>query len=145
MNPHPDFPRLTPNNHRDTSPRDARYNCIAWAAEDTEHWWQPGRYWQPADWPLDETGIGALEAAFRTLGYESCEHDTTEPGFNKVAFYAAAGYSYFTHAARQLPSGKWTSKLGKSIDIEHDTPDAVAGGVYGELVQFMKRADKATA
>ena len=26
-----------------------------------------------------------------------------------------------THAARQLPSGKWTSKLGDADDIEHNT------------------------
>jgi len=39
-----------------------------------------------------------------------------------------------------LPSGKWTSKLGRLEDIEHDTPDDVAGGVYGEVAGFMKRA-----
>jgi hypothetical protein len=44
------------------------------------------------------------------------------------------------HASRQLPSAKWTSKLGGSEDIEHDTPDDVAGGIYGEVVQIMKRA-----
>ena len=46
----------------------------------------------------------------------------------------------YTHAARQLLSGKWTSKLGKSVDIEHDTTDVVARGLYGEVVQIMKRA-----
>jgi hypothetical protein len=58
-------------------------------------------------------------------------------GFEKVALF---GYSlYYTHAARQLPNGKWTSKLGKAEDIEHDIPDDVAGGVYGGVVQIMKR------
>jgi hypothetical protein len=38
-----------------------------------------------------------------------------------------------------LPNGKWTSKLGRDVDIEHDTADDVAGGVYGEVVQIMKR------
>ena len=37
------------------------------------------------------------------------------------------------------PAG-WTSKLGKSEDIEHDTPDVVAGGVYGEVDEFLKRS-----
>jgi hypothetical protein len=32
-----DFPRLTPHNHRITSPATAMYNCVAWAAEDAEH------------------------------------------------------------------------------------------------------------
>ena len=44
-----------------------------------------------------------------------------------------------THAARQLPNGKWTSKLGKAEDVEHESPEDVAGGVYGEVVQFMRR------
>jgi hypothetical protein len=140
MNPHPDFPRLTASNHRDTSPFDHRYNCVAWAAEDTEHWWQPGSYWNVPDWPANDYGVGALERAFAALGYQDCGMDgSLEPGFIKVALFASAGFVY-THAARQLPSGKWTSKLGKSVDIEHDTPDVVAGGLYGEVVQFMKRA-----
>ena len=45
-----------------------------------------------------------------------------------------------THAARQLPNGWWTSKLGPSFDIEHATPEAVAGGVYGDPVLFLSRA-----
>jgi hypothetical protein len=45
----------------------------------------------------------------------------------------------YTHAARQLPDGQWTSKLGKYVDIEHSAPEDVAGGVYGEVMQFMKR------
>ena len=142
MDPHPDFPRLTYTNHRDTSPVDRRYNCIAWSFEDTEHWWQPGIYWQPADWSVNDYGIGALERAFLLAGYADCGGDTTlETGYLKVALYASAGFVY-THAARQLPTGKWTSKLGKSIDIEHDAPDVVAGGLYGEVMQIMKRAVK---
>jgi len=77
-----DFPRLTPRNHRVTSPATAEYNCIAWAAEDVEHWWQPGKYWLPADWPENDFGLAALEQAFRALGYESCGMDVSlEPGF----------------------------------------------------------------
>ena len=103
MDAHPDFPRLTPENHRDTSPRDHRYNCIAWAAGDTEHWWQPGVYWQPAEWPRTDFSLGALEHAFRLMGYEDCPDGSLEAGFLKVALYAEAGFLY-THAARQLAS-----------------------------------------
>ena len=60
-----------------------------------------------------------------------------EQGFEKVALYGTA--LEYSHAARQLPSGKWSSKLGKDVDIEHDTPNDVAGGVYGEVMQIMKR------
>lgn len=132
------FPRLSPENHRETSPESRAYNCIAWAAEDSSRWWQPGIYWLPMDWPADDFGIGALEGVFRALGYEDCGLDADwEPGSVKVALYGS-GFLY-THAARQLPTGKWTSKLGKGIDIEHDTPDVVAGGLYGDVMQILRR------
>lgn len=135
-----EFPRLTANNHRVTSPATPTYNCIAWAAEDTDHWWQPGKYWQPPDWPEDDVGLGALEHAFIALHYKNCEmDDSLEPGFEKVALYGI-GSAYYSHAARQLHSGKWTSKLGKCEDIEHDTPDDVARGLYGEVMEIMKRS-----
>jgi hypothetical protein len=133
----PAFPRLTSANHRVTSPSTTDYNCVAWAAADTTHWWQPGRFW-PTEVAADEFGIGALESAFRALGYEPCESGGVEPGMEKVALYAESGLLY-THAARQLPTGQWTSKLGGAEDIEHDTPDDIAGGLYGEVVQFMCR------
>ena len=120
MNSSVDFPALTPSNHRETSPANVRYNCIAWAAEDTSRWWQPGIYW-PLEWPRIDCGIGALEALFRSLGYEDCDDASVEPEYMKVALYGAGGFVY-THAARQLPTGKWTSKLGKMQDIEHDSP-----------------------
>lgn len=138
MMPSVHFPRLTSANHRETSPATPLYNCVAWAAEDTAHWWQPGIYWRPDHWPASDCGLGALEAAFVSLGYDDCSMDDIfESGFAKVALYGA-GFLY-THAARQLPTGRWTSKLGKGIDIEHDSPDVVAGGLYGEVMQVMKR------
>jgi hypothetical protein len=131
------FPRLTQSSYRSTSPSDLRYNCVAWAAEDSQHWWQPGFYW-PVPASRDDVGIDALEKAFQSLGYEPCLDESLEPGFEKVALY---GFGFFyTHAARQLANGKWTSKLGKAEDIEHDCPDDVAGGLYGEVVQYMRRA-----
>jgi hypothetical protein len=133
----PDFPRLTPQNHRITSPASIDYNCIAWSSGDTANWWQPGVFWPVHPHP-DEYGIGVLEQAFQALGYADCGMDATlEPGFEKVALYGQS--LYYTHASRQLPNGKWTSKLGKAEDIEHDTPDDVAGGEYGEVVEIMKR------
>jgi hypothetical protein len=139
----PAFPRLTPANHRVTSPATTDYNCIAWAAGDTGHWWEPGRFW-PLPVGRDEFGVGALETAFRSLGFEPCDSGGLEPRFEKVALYAESGLLY-THAARQLATGVWTSKLGGAVDIEHDTPDDVAGGVYGEIVQFMKRPIRSPA
>jgi hypothetical protein len=132
-----DFPRLTPNNHRVTSPPSADYNCIAWAREEVERWWQPGVYW-PVATPLGDYSDAVLEQMFLSLGFENCGLDASaESGFEKVALYAEG--VFYTHAARQLPTGKWTSKLGKEDDVEHDTPDDVAGGVYGALYRVMRR------
>jgi hypothetical protein len=132
-----DFPRLTATNHRVMSPPTPDSNCIAWSAGDTEHWWQPGIFW-PVPTPADDFGIAALEQVFKSLGYEDCSpNEQLEPGHEKVALYGST--EYYTHAARQIASGKWTSKLGKAEDIEHDTPDDVAGGVYGGVVEIMRR------
>lgn len=130
----PDFPRLTPDNHRVTSPPTTDYNCIAWAAGDTDRWWEPGVHW-----PVAATGYGpdALEAALVALGFEPCPDGNPEPGWEKVALYAAGAFG--THAARQLSGGTWTSKLGRQEDIEHDTAEALAGGVYGEVFRYLKR------
>lgn len=132
------FPRLSPANHRVTSEATPRYNCIAWSVGDSNRWWQPGEYWRPADWPRNDCGIGALERLFLSFGYVDC-HDNFdfEPGYEKVALYGA-GFLY-THAARQLSTGKWTSKLGKDVDIEHDSPNDLAGRIYGDVIQVMKR------
>jgi hypothetical protein len=132
-----EFPRLHQGNHRVTSPASAEYNCVAWSAGDQQRWWQPGMYW-PVSVPPNEYGIAALEAAFRWLGFEECSSDELETGTEKVALYGSS--LFYTHAARQLPNAKWTSKLGRAEDIEHDSPDDVAGGIYGEVVQFMKRS-----
>jgi hypothetical protein len=133
---HFNFPRLTAQNHRVTSPEDREYNCVAWAAQDTTRWWQPGVYW-PGECAQDDYGITALEQAFRSLGYTECVEGSPELGFEKVALYGSG--LLYTHAARQLPEGKWTSKLRRDVDIEHDTPEDVAGGLHGEVVTYMKR------
>jgi hypothetical protein len=130
------FPRLTADNHRVTSPAAISYNCIAWALSDTKNWWQPGLHWPFPSHALDDT-IEELKRVFETFGYQECPNGDLEQGFEKVVLYALSGG--YTHAARQLSQGAWTSKLGNDDDIEHDTPDAVAGGIYGEIALFMKR------
>jgi hypothetical protein len=135
-----DFPRLTSINHRITSSATADYNCIAWSVGDVEHWWQPGVYW-PGEPEFDDYGIGVLVQAFVTLGFSECNDGRLEQMCEKVALFGSS--AFYTHVARQLPNGKWTSKLGRAEDIEHDSPDDVAGGLYGEVVQFMKRTSPA--
>ncbi len=137
MNSSAEFPRLTPSNHRITSPPTSAYNCIAWAASDIANWWQPGVFW-PIAQPKEDFSVEALVAVFESRGFEECADGSFEVGFEKLAFYEAS--LFYTHAARQLATGRWTSKLGRAEDIEHDSPDDLADGVYGKVVKYMRRA-----
>jgi hypothetical protein len=132
----PELPRLSESNHRECSPATPAYNCIAWAAGENARWWEPGRYWPIAADKLDFSPR-TLVLAFQSIGFEVCPDGAVESGFEKIALYARGGE--YTHAARQVPTGMWTSKLGAYLDIEHDAPDDVGGGVYGEVFAFMRR------
>lgn len=132
------FPRLEEEGFSEESPASPRYNCIAWAAEVTHQFWWPRAtpfFWPPGV-PQTET-VDAFFQAFETLGYLRCPDGLLEPGFSKIAFYAIDGRP--THAARQLPDGSWTSKLGRHIDIIHRTLTGLEGPAYGNVVGYMKR------
>ena len=83
-------------------------------------------------------GLPAYVAAFDTLGYEPCDDGSLEEGFEKVAIYESPS-GYVMHVARQLHTGRWTSKLGQLEDIEHAGPDELEGREYGRVVQYMRR------
>ena len=131
-----DFPRLTASNHRITSPATPDYNCIAWAAGATDRWWQPGEYW-PFDELPTEASLTALVRLFTHYGYEPSPLGILDSSYEHVALYELP--PFYTHAARQLTNGKWTSKLGRLEDIEHDTPDVLADGCYGEVAMVLRR------
>lgn len=135
------LPNLLPDNHVVTSCQNPIYNCIAWAVDDTNNWWWPGRYDDPVYWPPGvprETTIPAFLEAFGTRGYEECKDGDLEAGYEKVALYAGPDLVP-THAARQLDNGRWTSKLGNKEDIEHKSVNDVNGPEYGAPVRFMRR------
>jgi len=133
------FPGLAVSEWQETSKQTKEYNCIAWAgSEDHDDvWWWPNRaaYW-PEGVPLN-TSVEAFIAAYRTLGYEVCDGGDPEPGLEKVALYVGDD-GQVTHAARQLDSGYWTSKLGSLEDIEHEL-QGVEGETYGRVAQFLSR------
>lgn len=131
------FPGLLPGKYRITSPASYRYNCIAWAAEDCMRWWEPKMlgYWPGT--ALRDYTIGGYVSAFQTLGYSIALDGNFEPGFEKVALFVN-DQGLPTHAARQLHSGKWTSKLGQQEDIEHDDVHALEGLRYGNIHCFLK-------
>ena len=146
--PHPliYFPRLTRVNHRVTSPASSHYNCVAWAAGiDHQCLWPSGAAGLMAEpevtWPAgirNDESAAAIIDYFATLGYEICPTPDYEPGRHKIAIFEDDGEP--THVCRQLPSGKWTSKMGyDGVDIEHDDLECISGRRYGKATVFMQR------
>jgi hypothetical protein len=134
------FPGLASGGYTVTSPRDKSYNCIAWAAGDTRNWWWPVPEGEDTFWPAGVTRAETLSAfrdAFASLGYVECSSGDLEAGFEKIAIFAD-DQGVPLHAARQLPEGRWTSKLGELEDISHALPD-LTGAVYGSVALLMKR------
>lgn len=129
------FPELASEGYSVESPPDTGYNCIAWASGDDSRWWEPPPYYWPPSIP-EEFTVTVLTLLFEQLGYRVCREADLEEGYEKIALYALGGDA--KHAARQLENGRWTSKLGKSIDIEH-TLAGLEGPSYGEVVRILKR------
>jgi hypothetical protein len=134
-----------------TSEATWRYNCHAWGGDRDDAWWAPdGRlpfmptwvrvYWPPG-LPQFDLSVENFQNAFATIAFVSCANGELEESSEKIALYVKA--NRVTHTARQLPSGRWTSKLGRDVDIVHPTPAALEGGVYGHVAGFMARPRQA--
>jgi hypothetical protein len=129
------------NGYRDTSEETLVYNCLSWALGITWTRYEPtprcaGYYWFPGvprKW--DEP---TLKKVFEIHKFRVTDNYELEPGYEKVVFYVdSAGIP--THFARQLPNGKWTSKMGDLNDIEHDTLEIIINPRYGNPGLVMKR------
>jgi hypothetical protein len=129
------FPALTDILSKQTSDPDSRYNCIAWAFGDNGRWWWPARAYWPMQ-PAPASAMQAFEALFARDGWMATTSTDLEDGFMKIALYAMAGNP--THAARQLPTGLWTSKLGKSLDLSHELWE-LEGPKYGQVHKIFHR------
>ena len=136
------FPNISREGYLITSQESPDYNCFAWAMGDKSQWWSPiekkGYYWRVG---VPRTLAIKTFAELYKLegGYLPCDNAALEPGFEKIAFYADE-HGNVKHTSKQLPSGKWTSKLGDWEDIEHGTLEALEGRFYGKAVQILKRA-----
>ena len=133
------FPFITVFNSRPTSSETNEYNCIAWAYGRNDAWFEPDP-WRLYFWPIShrEYYVDAYEELFSSIGYSLCTDASKEDGFLKIVLYVDKE-GRPTHAARQLPTGKWTSKLGEEYDIEHDSLEVLNGPAYGTAEIFMKR------
>lgn len=125
------YPNLSRREYEVTSCETGAYNCIAWSIQpgDERNWWPyDENYHWPSEVPREET-VAAFIQLYQFHGFEVCTDDCLEAGFEKVALYVeqADGKSLPTHAARQLPNGLWTSKLGEWEDISHRSVTALEG------------------
>lgn len=135
------IPPLRGSDYEPQSNRNVAYNCFAWAACDHLNWMgppgtAPWHSW-PSDLPTWET-LPNYMRAYEREGFVECASGQLEIGYEKIALFADDDGSP-SHAARQLPSGRWTSKLGKGIDIEHDLETIDGAPLVGKLAKFMKR------
>jgi len=145
------FPRLENASWRAASPFDRSYKCIAWAACRTGTIWWPdeenplpiGVYWPP--WAARDERLDTFVRVFAALGYEVCDKDDFEFGYQKVAMYAL-NEEHVTHMARQHFFGRgWLSKPGMLEDIVHADlkciethPDGLSD--YGTVHRIMRRS-----
>lgn len=138
------FPGLRGKKWRLTSDYTKRYNCIAWAVGDTH------RRWDLIDghWPNTvqrNYSLDALIDAYVTKGFEVCDENgrVFDPEFEKVVLYGTVSSGgrgrRWSHAAKLMPSGMWSSKLGNLEDIQHVAPEDVNCAAYGEPLVYMRR------
>jgi hypothetical protein len=118
-----------------------KYNCIAFAADDeTKPWWPYYHYW-PEGVKQEET-LDAFIECYKSIGYEDCELDESyDASLEKVAIFVSP-LGKPTHAAKQVSSNLWKSKLGRDVDIEHQL-HGLAGwfhqNSYGSVARILKR------
>ena len=141
------FSNLKKNSFSITSRANKKYNCIAWTQHDTSiRWWPPPpgsnflSYYWPHRVPRKET-IDAFVQMFSICGFNPCNNTSLEKGYEKVALYVSPD-GRPKHAARQLPSGLWTSKLGKLQDIEHKNLECLECNDYGTVQIVLKKKIK---
>jgi hypothetical protein len=137
------FPNLAIYAYEPESERTDEYNCIAWAANDTERWWWPVDS-PDAYWPIEPRIVEkeSFIAVFKMLGYEEYGSNfALESDLEKVALYLNANGKP-EHMARQIESGIWTSKLGQGWDIVHHTLEGLEGAVYGQAAIALRRPIK---
>src|SRR5439155_7319934 len=76
--------------------------------------------------------------AFKKQGYKVCRNGKFHYRYEKVAIFVG-DKGRPLHAARLLPNGVWSSKLGDEEDIEHRTLECIQGKAYGRVAAFLKR------
>ena len=136
------FPNLANENFEVVGGPSDRYNCVAYAANKKDQPWDYNHrgHWPP--WANRNDRIESLKQVFLGLECEECRDSELEDGYQKVALFEVQGQA--KHAALQMPNGRWRSKIGDGPLIEHDTPESLAGELYGNPTVFLRRMLNAT-
>ena len=138
------FPKLKRRPYVITSSKSPIYNCTALDAGEIHQWWEYDAttslgvqtYWPPG-FPPGDTVADVSNVFQAVFHYGPTTDRRARPGFEKVALY---GYEDggFAHIARQLRSGRWSSKLCELYDLEHALSD-LEGRVYGRVAAILER------
>lgn len=114
-----EFPRLTADNHRVTSPATEEYNCIAWSAGDTERWWQPGVYWPVPATTYDRE---VLVQAFLARGYEPCPDGALKKDLRRSRCTPQVSSTLTPHANSRPAGGRASSAATWTSSTTRPTP-----------------------
>lgn len=137
---HPDFPNSLNEPFVITSAQTWEYNCIAWAFGDNTKWYWPTEN-PPHFWPPNirrELDLQSFIELYQLVDFVVCYSQEYEQGFEKIAIFAHSNGEP-THAAKQLPNGNWSSKMGPWHDVEHTLNSMNNSLGYGNATIFMKR------
>jgi hypothetical protein len=148
------FPNLKHGDAQIASKVDAAQNCLGFVIGDKKRpWWPwswspagygapgglvPPNYW-PDDLPSDET-VPTIRMALERFGCKVCDSvgDPNRNEIERAVIYASAAGTA-AHVAKELPNGRWASKLGDFHDIHHRTTANLEGNVYGHVVLTLCR------
>ncbi len=146
-----DWCKKTDGNFRITSQQTWVYNCIAFAMGYQNIWIAAGHpkgrnwyAWWPDDINVPRNGDpSSLVAAFQYMGFEVCEDDMPEEGYDKVVLYKKYNTKLkqivWTHAAKVVGTHELHSKLGASFDVHHRDGDIFSESDYGDEYAYMRR------
>ena len=145
-----DWPRLSNDagyRNGDVSEATEEYNCFAWAigrndirldASD-----EPCSHWPTGIEP--SLYINSYVEVYSSEGFKVCDDPTLEEGYLKIVLYEDRFSGEAVHAARQLPNGCWTSKMGFIEDISHQdlaSLEGYNGGLCWRVAKYMKKTHR---
>lgn len=136
----PDFPHSKANPFLITSEKSLRYNCIAYVYGDYSRPYWPDPNPLKFFWPPHLPRIKHLSSfidLYSSIGYQVCPNGDLELPIEKIAIFGNS-VNDPTHAAKQLTTGAWSSKLGGNHDVSHSIQN-ISGGIYGHVLTYMCR------